>query len=181
MIVEALSDQLPNRFVRISENLDKNFNQEYNHLSAGEYDRLLRIIKVAEDLPQKAGNVTDALMPTFDLDEHDKARVLELCAQMRKIVLASDIFDQAHRRRLLDRIAGIEYQVEQPKGYLDVVRSGVSDVGETLGKFGTDIKPLTDRMKEVFQITRKGSKEYEQIPAPDEIKRLPAPDQETEE
>ena len=61
---------------------------------------------------------------------------------------------------------------------LDVICGGVSDIGETLGKFGVDIKPLTDRMTEVMQITRAGSKEYEQLPAPEEVKQLPKPSDE---
>lgn len=125
---------------------------------------------------QLTSTLSDELAPTFSLNPKDKERVLDLCAQMRKIVLATEVFDQPHKRRLLDRIAGIEHQVEQPKGLLDIVRAGVSDVGETLGKFGTDIKPLTDRMKEVVQIARSNSKEYEQIPAPEEIKQLPKPE-----
>ncbi|MFT5615713.1 MAG: hypothetical protein ACI8Q6_003002 [Granulosicoccus sp.] len=91
---------------------------------------------------------------------------------MREIVLATDVFDQPHRRRLLNRIAGIEHQIEQPNGLLDVVRAGVSDVGETLNKFGLDIKPLTDRMNEVFQITRSHSEQYKQISPAEEVKKI---------
>ncbi|UWR69593.1 hypothetical protein [Phaeobacter inhibens] len=117
------------------------------------------------------------LLPQFELGKDDKVKVLKLCADMRKIVISTDAFDQPHKRRLLNRIAGIEFQVEQPKGLLDVIRAGVSDIGETLGKFGTDIKPLTDRMNEVAKITRSNSKEYEKIPAPEEIKQLPKPEE----
>ena len=95
---------------------------------------------------------------------------------MRKIVFSSSIFDAPHRRRLLNRIAAIEHEVHQKQGKLDVILAGVVDVGDALGKFGDKIEPLTKRMKEVAQIARSGSKEYEQIPAPDEIKALPAPE-----
>lgn len=99
---------------------------------------------------------------------------------MRKIVLASPVFDEAHKRRLLDRITAIEKQVHQKKGRLDVVLAGVSDVGDTLKKFGTDLKPLTDRMTEIKRITQGSSTEYEAIPAPEELAKLPAPNEETE-
>jgi len=99
---------------------------------------------------------------------------------MRKIIHASEAFDVPHKKRLLNRIAAIEKQVYSDKGLLDVVLGGVSDIGETLGKFGGDIKPLTDRMAEVKKITRSGSEEYKQLPEPDEVKSLPAPEEEPE-
>ncbi len=119
----------------------------------------------------------EELLPHFSLDSNDKQRVMKLCSDMRKIVFASAIFDEPHKKRLLNRIAAIEKQVMSKKGLFDVVLGGVSDVGETLGKFGTDIKPLTDRMSEVAQITRKGTQEYDQIPAPEEVKQLPPPEE----
>ena len=117
----------------------------------------------------------DALLPTFSLPQDDKSRVLELCGQMRQIIIKTDFLDDPHRRRLLDRVAGIEHQVHQPKGIFDIVRGGIDDVGETLGTFGKNVKPLTDRMKEVAQIARRNTQEYDQLPAPEEIKQLPAP------
>lgn len=173
MTIEALETELPKRFIDVARSLDAHYNSKYPKNSAEQYDRLIRIMRVSAELPKKTTQVSsDELLPTFSLKAKDKAQVLELCTKMRLIVLGADVFDQPHKRRLLNRIASIEYQVEQPKGLLDVVRGGVSDVGETLGKFGTDIKPLTDRMKEVMQITRRNSKEYDQIPAPEEIKQI---------
>lgn len=123
----------------------------------------------------------EELLPTFTLEAPDQARVLKLCGDMRKIIIGTTDFDTAHKRRLLDRVAAIEKQVHQEKGMLDVVLAGVTDVGETLGKFGKDLKPLTDRMSEINKIARGGSKEYDQIPAPEEIKSLPAPEEEAPE
>ncbi|KXF90692.1 hypothetical protein [Phaeobacter inhibens] len=187
MLVEHSASQLPKRFVKIVEESDRKFpsgptREAYNgRIELAE--RLRKVLNVAKELPSSPQLELDddALLPTFSLEKNDKSRVLELCAQMRKIVLGTEIFDQPHRRRLLNRIAGIEYQVEQPKGLLDVLRAGVSDVGETLGKFGTDIEPLTKRMNEVTQIARSNSKEYDKIPSPEEVKRLPAPENPTKE
>ncbi|MGR3313669.1 hypothetical protein [Roseovarius indicus] len=175
MRIEAAEQLLSKRFKDVSEGLE-NFDPSLLHYHEERCHRLLRILSVQEELPVSQLASDETLVPTFELKTKDKKRVLDLCAQMRKIVLATDVFDQPHRRRLLNRIAGIEAQVEQPKGLLDVVRSGVSDVGETLGKFGMDIKPLTDRMTEVAQIARDNSEEYRKIPSPTEIKKLPKPD-----
>ncbi len=189
MLTNASEAELPSRFVELVKETDQDFPGGDSPLASNKRanlaKRLSKILTVSEKyrladakLPEE---LSDELVPTFSLGAKDKKRVLNLCGQMRKIVLATTVFDQPHKRRLLNRIAGIEAQVEQPKGMLDVVRAGVSDVGETLGKFGNDIKPLTDRMKEVAQITRANSKEYEQIPAPEEVKQLPAPIEDPEE
>lgn len=116
--------------------------------------------------------VNDALTPQFSLQKQDKARVYELCGQIRKIILAEPSFDEPHKRRLLNRIAAVEKEVGKEKGRFDTILAGIVDFGETAGKFGKDIKPLTDRYREVREITQAGTKEYDQIPAPEEIKRI---------
>jgi hypothetical protein len=146
------------------------------------FKRLNKILQVYQSLPEELRNpqideaaTSTALVPLFELKKSDKDRIFELCADMRKIVFASDVFDQPHRLRLLNRIAAIEAETQKAKGLFDVVRGGINDLGETLGKFGTDIKPLTDRMREVVGIARKGTKEYDQLPPPEEVKQLPPP------
>ncbi len=146
------------------------------------FERLVRILNVHDAVPAEFRNSgaselsEDALLPKFILDAGDRERVLHLCNQMRKIIFGTPEFDEPHRRRLLNRIAAIESEVHKPKGMFDVVRGGVSDIGEVLGKFGKDIKPLVDRMTEVNQIARKNISQYDQIPAPEEIHALPAPE-----
>ena len=147
--------------------------------------RIQVILRAYDDLPDgllaEANRETDELLPTFELDQADAERVFKLCADMRKIVFASNDFDEPHRIRLLNRIAAIERETKKPKGLYDVVLGGISDFGETLGKFGSDIKPLTERLEEVARITRRGSKQYEQLPEPEEQGKLPPPERSDEE
>ena len=119
--------------------------------------------------------------PLFILDGDERKMVLRLASEMRKSVVSSDFFDRAHKVRLIKRISAIEAEVHKPKGMFDVILGGISDVGEAFGKFGTDVKPLVERMEEIRKITRSKSAEYDQLPAPDEIKRLPAPNSGDEE
>ncbi|WP_106744817.1 hypothetical protein [Yoonia maritima] len=118
----------------------------------------------------------DDLSPTFELESDEKERVLHLSSQLRKIIFASMVFDDPHKRRLLNRIAAVEREVHQDKGKLDVVLAGISDVGDTLKKFGGDLKPLSERYSEIVQLTRSKSDQYDQIPPPPEHEALPAPD-----
>lgn len=137
--------------------------------------------KVPESIKSKnriTQSELEQLDPHFQLSLDENAHVLHLCAALRESIFRSKLFDAPHRRRLLDRVAAIEREIHLPKGRLDVVLGGMSDVGEALGKFGNDIKPIFDRMSEILKITRGGSKEYDQLPPPDEVKRLPPPDEE---
>ena len=111
-------------------------------------ERIFAIFEAIENLPagielNEAQN-TDALIPTFVLNENDRLRISDLCEKMRKIIFSTQEFDESHRVRLLNRLAASEAEIHKPKGKFDVVRGGINDLGETLGKFGKDIKPLTD-------------------------------------
>lgn len=137
-------------------------------------ERLLGLLEGSADrLGQKASDQSGgALLPQFSLEEADKQRVLKLCADIRKIVLATNDFDHPHKIRLSNRIAAIEAEIHKKKGMFDVILGGVADFGETLKKFGKDIKPLTDRINEIRRIAQEGTPEYDQIPAPEETKRI---------
>ncbi|MBY5989065.1 hypothetical protein [Roseovarius atlanticus] len=139
--------------------------------------RVLGMIEVQISmLDMGASGQSKSLIPTFTASEAGATRIFELCSEMRKIIFASTDFDEPHKIRLLNRLAAIETETKKPEGLYDVVRGGINDLGETLGKFGKDVKPLTDRMKEVVSIARKGTKEYDQLPEPEEVKQLPAPE-----
>ena len=180
-LTTLLVDHIPQKIVELSNGKFPRTGQDQRKFG----ERCLRALALSQQFGSlettKAPSSTEELLPVFELEQHDKERIFKLCTDMRKIVFASSVFDEPHKKRLLNRIAAIEKQVHSPKGLFDVILGGVSDVGETLNKFGTDIKPLTDRMTEVAQIARKGTKEYDQIPAPEEVKKLPAPDIEERE
>lgn len=174
LLAKVLSDSLPKKVqLIVSGSFPINGSKQKDF---GE--RILRLIKVSEKFgAYDTTNEPESILATFSLPAADKERVLKLCNDMRKIVFASVDFDDPHKRRLLNRIAAIEQQVHANRGLFDVILGGVSDLGETLGKFGKDIKPLSDRMQEVARIARKNTGEYEQIPAPEEIPKLPSPNE----
>lgn len=165
------------------ENVLGNYNEHLEELNLLTY-RALSILE-SEELASKfpfKGTEKNSLTPTFSAKGKDRKRMLDLCMQIRKIVLSSEAFDHPHRVRLSNRVAAVEAEIHREKGLFDVVLGMVSDVGETLGKFGRDVKPLTDRVDEVAKIARANSEEYKQLPAPDEVtKGLPAPEQDSGE
>ncbi|WP_386625708.1 hypothetical protein [Sulfitobacter geojensis] len=181
-LTEVCRNELPEKFIQLVESTDKNPPTSKSGLRTFQ-KRLEASLRMNAEFPipprEKSPDVE--LLPTFSLSKPDKDRVLKLCDQMRKIIYASDAFDVPHKKRLLNRIAAIEKQVYSEKGLFDVVLGGVSDIGETFGKFGTDIKPLTDRIAEIRKITRSGSESYKQLPEPEETKSLPAPSESDDE
>lgn len=117
---------------------------------------------------------------TFELDSGEVAEIFRLAGEMRTIVSESKKFDEAHKRRLMSRISKIEFEIHRSHGSFDVILAGITEFGETLGKFGKDVKPLVDRMKEIRQITQAKTKNYPEIAPPEDNKRLPPPDEESE-
>tara|TARA_R110002074_G_scaffold98171_14_gene212584 strand:- start:177 stop:812 length:636 start_codon:yes stop_codon:yes gene_type:complete len=162
------------RFNEVLGSLDSNFDPDYLHYTLEKLNRLQRIIDVSAKLGSPEQTLDfEEFTPTFELEQDDKDQMLKLSSGMRKIVFTSTIFDAPHKRRLLNRLAAMEHEIHQKKGRLDVILAGVQDVGETLRKFGQDIEPLSKRMQEFAGLARKGSKEYDQIPPPDEQLKLP--------
>jgi len=70
--------------------------------------------------------------------------------------------------------------VRKPKGRLDTILAGFRDIGKTGGQFGEDIKPLIESLEEINKIVRSHTKGYENLPAPEDRKNLPAPKSEEE-
>jgi len=174
MLTNAAKNKLPSRFVEIVSDMDKNFLHHSGDSRLNCLYRLNEIYEVSKLLPATSidGLDSEELTPLFSLEEEETNEILDLCSKMRKIILSTNEFDQAHKVRLLNRISAIESEVHKEKGRFDVILAGVSEVGETLGKFGTSIKPLTDRMAEVAKITRSKTKAYDQIPAPEDVKQI---------
>lgn len=164
-----IPDRLASLFDEMREYQDDDF-------TLGDARRLHGMIEAIAFLARSPDEQSDKLLVEFDLAPDDKARLLLLCEQMRKIIWSAEIFDDAHRVRLLNRVSAIETQVHKSKGNLDVILAGIVDFGDAAGKFGERVKPLTDRMREIGLVARKSSKDYDKIPAPDEVRRLPKPE-----
>ncbi|MEO9516604.1 MAG: hypothetical protein ABJH45_08565 [Paracoccaceae bacterium] len=170
VLSEADKSLCSDRFTELAASLADYGHTDY--IEQADIDALHRMFEADEVLIEASRNEIDSELATFELDQEDKDTLLKKCEQMRKIIWASTAFDQAHRGRLLKRVSAMEVQIGLEKGLCDVVLGGVSDFGEVLGKFGEDIKPLTDRMRDIAQITRSKSADYDKLPAPEETKKL---------
>ena len=111
----------------------------------------------------------------FELNEDEILRINELCTEMRSQVITANSFSAQHKQRILNRISQIEQEIHRKDGRLDVILGGVVDIGDALGEFGERAKPLFDRINEIRRITQRNSKEYDQIPPPEDLKLLSGP------
>ena len=175
------------------EQLDQKFHDLLEHLSAnrGKLDgtqtcnilkslaALLETQLFVDDVKARTGSNPE-LISFFSPNHEDRKKIVAKCSELRSIINASKAIDEKFRNRLLRRLSAIELEINKEKGLFDVLLAGTSDAGETLGKFGNDVKPIVDRFKEIVSIGRRTAGEYEELPAPDEIKKLPAPDENNE-
>lgn len=132
----------------------------------------------AQRIRNKRENVANDVLQTFELEQDDKSRMLSLCSEMRGLNNSTQELDDKTKNRISKRITAIEAQIRSGLGILDVVLGGVAEIGEAAGKFGNDVKPLVDRMREVAQLARSGSNDPDALPAPEEVRQLPKPENE---
>ena len=118
------------------------------------------------------------IVPTFTIPEHEKPSLLNMCAKMRAIVFSIEELDSGTKKRILDRIHAIEVEINKDKGLFDIILGGVNDIGVAAGRFGENIKPLSDEIQKIVRAVRGRSSTYEQIAKDDDPLQLPKPDAE---
>jgi len=118
----------------------------------------------------------------FDADsvyvfpDDDFRRIQELINEMRDIISGSDSITPKHKRRLLERLERMQKELHKKTSDLDRFWGFIGEVGIAIGKFGKDIKPFVDRVRELTDIVSKAIRikenllgEYSPISLPDSI------------
>jgi hypothetical protein len=88
----------------------------------------------------------------YEFLESDYKRLQELINEIRTLASESKQLDQDHRRRLLSRIERLQMELNKRMSSVDVFWGMLGEAGVALGKFGEDVKPLTDRICEILRI-----------------------------
>jgi len=108
-------------------------------------------LKVFEDAKQRyAAAIGKAVI--YQFSDNDFKRVQDLINEMRDLLTNSTDFDEDHKRRLLKRLEKLQGELHKQMSNLDSLWGLIGDAGVALGKFGENVKPLTDRIGEVLQI-----------------------------
>lgn len=126
-----------------------------------EISRLLRRIQsevrglaARRDLEKLTRHYTAALGVRFayEFTAGDYSRLQKLLNEMRELIATTAGFEEDHRRRLLARLEKLQAELHKRVSNLDHFWGLVGDAGVALGKFGTDAKPLVDRVREIVGI-----------------------------
>ena len=93
---------------------------------------------------------------------------------MRTLLTESAVISADHKRRMLSRLEKLQQELNKKMSSVDVFWGLLGEAGMTLGKFGKDVKPLTDRVCEVLRIVTRTQARANGLPAPEDSRLLRA-------
>jgi hypothetical protein len=100
------------------------------------------------------------------------SRIQELINELRDLLRNSESFEDKHKERLIDRLEKFQKELNRKMSSLDRFWGFIGDLGVVLGKFGTDVKPLVDRYKEIVEIGWKAQAKAEELPDSTSIPKI---------
>ena len=88
----------------------------------------------------------------YEFDDDDIDKIQNLINELRDLISKSDVFEEDHKRRLLNRLERLQSELHKRVSDLDRFWGLVGDAGVMAGKFGEDVKPIVDRIMELGKI-----------------------------
>ena len=118
-----------------------------------------------------------SLINTFliSLSSEEKGRIDDLLSEIRNIVRGSTAITDEFKRRLLKVVNNLQAELDKEYSDYRVFLDGMVEVSEVVGDVGENVKPLFDRVKELFGIADKVRKTKEALESPTTPEALPAP------
>lgn len=101
----------------------------------------------------------------YEFSSSDIDRVQQLLNELRVQITSLESLEENHRSRLLKRLETLQSELHKRISDLDRFWGLVGDAGVVLGKFGTDSKPIVDRIREIAQIAWKTQSRTEGLPS----------------
>lgn len=93
----------------------------------------------------------------YEFTEGDFTRIQTLINELREQLTNSTMFEEDHRRRILERLEKLQRELHQKMSSMDLFWGLLGDAGVALGKFGKDAKPFVDRVREITEIAWKAT------------------------
>jgi len=88
----------------------------------------------------------------FEFSESNLEEIQALINQLRDEIQKSHVLPEGHRVRLLRRLEKFQSELHKTMSNLDTFWSFFGDAGAVLGKFGKEVKPLVDQIREIAKI-----------------------------
>lgn len=112
----------------------------------------------------------------YEFSQGDLDRIQTLISELRQQISASESFEAEHQQRLLRRLEKLQSELHKRVSDLDRFWGLIGDAGVAIGKFGTEAKPIVDRIREITQIVWRTQSHAEELPSGMELPSLEAPD-----
>lgn len=105
----------------------------------------------------------------YEFADDDLERVQELINLLRKDISSSELFEADHKRRLLNRLEKLQSELHKKVSDLDRFWGLMGEAGVAIGKFGNDVKPMVDRIREIADIIWRTQSKSEGLPSGSKI------------
>lgn len=105
------------------------------------------VTKARDHFSGKLGKVL-----VYEFSDRDFQRVQELINELRDAISGSEVIVGDHRRRLLARLEKLQAELHKTMSNLDRFWGLIGEAGMVMGKFGEDVKPIVDRIRELVRI-----------------------------
>ncbi len=118
-----------------------------------------------------------SLINTFliSLSSEEKGKIDALLSDIRNIIRESTAITDEFKRRLLKVVNSLQAELDKEYSDYRVFLDGMVEVSEAVGEAGENVKPVFDRVKELFGIADKVRKTKEALEAPMKPAALPTP------
>jgi hypothetical protein len=108
----------------------------------------------------------------YEFSQGDLEKVQTLLSQLRDQIVASKFIEKEHQQRILRRLEKLQSELHKCVSDLDRFWGLIGDAGVALSKFGTDAKPIVDRIKEITEIVWQTQSRAEELPSGTPIPQL---------
>ena len=108
----------------------------------------------------------------YEFTDGDLDRVQTLINELRDIISKSELFEAKHQARLLRRLERLQGELHKKVSDLDRFWGLIGDAGVAIGKFGKDVKPIVDRIREITQIVWNTQAKSEELPSGTSIPKI---------
>ena len=88
---------------------------------------------------------------TYEFSEGDLKKVQTSINELRDLISGSELIEDSHKQRLLKRLERLQSELHKKMSDLDRFWGFVGDAGVMVGKFGTDAKPFTARIRDIME------------------------------
>lgn len=112
----------------------------------------------------------------YEFSSGDYERIQVLINSLRDLISASKSIQEDHKSRLLRRLEKLQGELHKSMSDLDRFWGLIGEAGIVIKKFGEDVKPVVDRIKELAQIVWATQTRAEELPSGSNPPLLEFPD-----